>query len=128
MKKELSISELRGRREVLEGIPTKTREAFGKAQESAFLIMGEAWSVFEGHVADSIIGETIKEKDNFQEGDVKYAHTDKEEIYSVAVFLKSRPRILTLKIGEGSLEMLLTDKRGKEIEYLTHEGSMIEKR
>ena len=48
-----------------------------------------------------------------------------DKIYSMEITLKGQPRILTIRVSEGFMDIMLTDLSGNEIEYLRQEGDKI---
>ena len=110
----------------LDLIPVKTREALGTAQESAYLIMTQAWSVFEKKVPDCEVGSVIGAKENFSECGIKYAKDKEDGAYVVSVFLK-KPLIITLRVGHDDMELVLSDKKGKIREFVSQKEGVLER-
>ena len=48
-----------------------------------------------------------------------------KEVYSMEITLKGEPRRLTISVADGSMDIMLTDLQGNQIEYLKQEGSRI---
>jgi hypothetical protein len=48
-----------------------------------------------------------------------------EEVYSMEITFKGKPRILTIRVSDGFMDVMLTDLKGNEIEYLKQEGKNI---
>lgn len=46
-------------------------------------------------------------------------------IYSMEITLKGQPRILTIQVSEKSMDIMLSDMQGNEIEYLSQQGNKI---
>jgi|GEM_PF-1350995 len=107
-------------------IPVKTREALGTAQESAYLIMTKAWSVFEEKAPDCEVGSVIISKENFSECGIKYAKDTEDGAYVVSVFLK-KPLIITLRVGHGDMELVFSDKKGKIREFISQKDGVLER-
>ena len=47
------------------------------------------------------------------------------DTYSMEITLKGQPRILTIQVTDKSMDIMLTDLTGNEIEYLHQEGNKI---
>ncbi|MBI2079490.1 hypothetical protein HYT84_01900 [Candidatus Micrarchaeota archaeon] len=48
-----------------------------------------------------------------------------DQIYTMKITLKGEPRVLTIRVGESGMDVMLTDKSGKELEYFKQEGNQI---
>lgn len=48
-----------------------------------------------------------------------------EKIYTMKVTLKGEPHILTVRIGNEYMDIMLTDDKGNMVEYLKQEGNTI---
>ncbi|HIH22699.1 MAG: hypothetical protein AABW86_02075 [Candidatus Micrarchaeota archaeon] len=48
-----------------------------------------------------------------------------DHIYSMKITLKGEPRVLTIRVGDKGTDVLLTDGKGKTIEYFKQEGSKV---
>ncbi len=60
---------------------------------------------------------------NFKGSTVQYAFDKDSRVYSVKVTFKGQPYILTMKAGQNSLDMLLTDLKGSIVEHVYQDGS-----
>lgn len=49
-----------------------------------------------------------------------------EQVYTMKVIFKGKPRILTVRVSNDSLELLLTDKGGQPIEYTVQKGRTLQ--
>jgi len=48
-----------------------------------------------------------------------------DETYSMEITLKGQPRILTIRVSEKFMDIMLTDLKGNQIEYMRQEGNRI---
>jgi len=48
-----------------------------------------------------------------------------DQIYSMEITLKGQPRVLTIRVSEKFMDIMLTDLKGKQIEYMRQEGNRI---
>gem|GEM_PF-6012521 len=48
-----------------------------------------------------------------------------EEVYSMEIMLKNKPRILTIAVSDKSMVVTLTDLQGNEIETYMQQGNKI---
>lgn len=99
-------------------VPVLTR-AMTEVEQGAYTIVADAFrNIFAEKVRDCRIGRLVSEPMNFEGSSVKYARMGEEDIYSVEVMFNRQKLILTLRVAEDSTEMMLTDRNGKELEYL----------
>ena len=55
----------------------------------------------------------------------EYAYDKSRKIYSVKVFINKSPRILTMIVGNNSLEFSLADSKGNVLEVLRQEAGKL---
>lgn len=48
-----------------------------------------------------------------------------DNIYTMKITLKGEPRVLTVRVGEKGMDIMLTDLKGNEIEYFKQEGATV---
>jgi hypothetical protein len=56
--------------------------------------------------------------DLFKNCKVEYGYNQRQKIYSVKVMLDNRPRIITVRVGDGFTELSLADQTGNVLEVL----------
>ena len=86
-------------------------------------ICSSFYSVVSRIAPQSQISEALKDASKGKILDVK-ANME-QGIYSMQITLRGRPAILTLRDSGNSFEIMLTDKLGKQIEYLKQEGNKV---
>ncbi|HNT60509.1 MAG TPA: hypothetical protein PKJ97_00860 [Candidatus Bilamarchaeaceae archaeon] len=100
--------------------------ALQSAEIAAFNVMNDAWrNIFSGKVRDSRIGELATRPERFEGCSVKYARVEGADVYSVEASLDRARRVLTLRVSDHSTEMMLSDSRGREMEYIRESGGEI---
>ncbi|MFA6530689.1 MAG: hypothetical protein WCT31_03075 [Candidatus Micrarchaeia archaeon] len=62
---------------------------------------------------------------NFKNAEVQFAYDKDGKIYSVMANLEGQPLVLTLKISQKRMEMMLTDKNGSLLEHVYQEGNVM---
>lgn len=74
-------------------------------------------------IANSKLKTIIGDKRNFIGSKVEYAHDKDREIYSIKLLMRrGEEYIVTLTVGENSVEMALSDRDGNILEHMLHEG------
>ena len=103
--------------------------ALKDAEIAAYNAIADAFrNIFAQRVRNSQIGRLVSNPENFDGSSVRYAKMGEQDIYSVEVTFNRQKLLLTLRVDDRSTEMLLTDSRGNEIEFLRHTGREIEVR
>lgn len=114
---------------VLASITPHVAVELQNAEMAAFNLTSDAFKyIFAEKVRNSEIGRILSRPESFEGSSVRYARIADEDIYSVEINFNNMKRILTLRVGEHSTEMMLTGAKGNEIEYLRQYGREIEVR
>jgi hypothetical protein len=73
-------------------------------------------------IENSRIKEILGDRKNFVGSKVEYAHDKNHNIYSISINMrKGKNYLLTLVVGDESVEMALSDEEGNIIEHMLHE-------
>ncbi len=103
--------------------------ALKDAEIAAYNAIADAFrNIFSARVRNSEIGRLVSNPENFDGASVRYARMADQDVYSVEVTFNRQRMLLTLRVDDRSTEMLLTDSRGNEVEFLRHTGKEIEVR
>ncbi|MEW5996068.1 MAG: hypothetical protein AB1657_00535 [Candidatus Micrarchaeota archaeon] len=104
---------------------------FSDAMRAAYWTMDNAGRMFAEHVEakDSRILQLLSRPENFEDSSVRYQRMEGGAVYSMEVTFNRQRLILTLRVGEDFTEFMLTDRNGKEIEYMAeNKGELFHRR
>lgn len=61
------------------------------------------------------VGTGLRSQDIFKNCQVQYGYNQRQKIYSIKAILDSRPRIITIRVGQDFTEVSLADKNNEKI-------------
>jgi|GEM_PF-5429061 len=77
-------------------------------------------------ISKSKLKKLLNDKKNFIGSKVEYAHDNDRNIYSISLQMrKGGNYLITLIVGDHSVEMALTDNKGNIIEHMLHDKDKV---
>ncbi|MFH1394480.1 MAG: hypothetical protein ABII71_03565 [Candidatus Micrarchaeota archaeon] len=77
-------------------------------------------------ISKSRLKKILEDRKNFIGSKVEYAHDKNRNIYSISIQMRRGENYLvTLIVGDHSVEMALTDRNGDVIEHMLHDGDKV---
>ncbi|HID72829.1 TPA: hypothetical protein EYP38_02705 [Candidatus Micrarchaeota archaeon] len=81
---------------------------------------------FMEFLAKSKFKKILNDRKNFIGSKVEYAHDKNRNIYSINIKMsRGDSYLLTLIVGDHSVEMALSDRDGNVIEHMLHDGDKV---